>query len=90
MGSVQKSSLGVAAGINAATRTFGLALGVGLSMALFEYFENRYLFSGSDTINAFISSYRTVYYYIILIIIPGLLFSWYRGNRKTNKEDRGR
>jgi len=90
MGSVQKSSLGVAAVINAATRTFGLALGVGLSMALFEYFENRYLFSGSDTINAFISSYRTVYYYIILIIIPGLLFSWYRGNRKTNKEDRGR
>ncbi len=89
MGSVQKTTLGVAAGINAATRTFGLALGVGLAMALFEFFQSRYIFNSSDTINAFIGSYRMVYNYIILIIIPGLIFSWYRGNKKTNKDNPG-
>ncbi len=87
MGSIHKTNLGVAAGINAATRTFGLALGVGLAMALFEFFQSRYILNGSDTINAFIGSYRMVYNYIILIIIPGLIFSWYRGNKKTNKND---
>jgi len=90
MGSVQKISLGVAAGINAATRTLGLAMGVGLSMALFEFFQSRYILNGSDTINAFIGSYQMVYNYIIFIIIPGLIFSWCRGNKKSNKSGCGR
>lgn len=87
MGSAQKASLGIAAGINAATRTLGLALGVGLSMALFEFFQSRYILSSSDTINGFISSYRMVYNYILFIIIPGLFFSWYRSGKKTIKEN---
>ncbi|RKX17017.1 MAG: hypothetical protein DRP51_11580 [Candidatus Zixiibacteriota bacterium] len=65
-------------------------MGVGLSMALFEFFQSRYILNGSDTINAFIGSYQMVYNYIIFIIIPGLIFSWCRGNKKSNKSGCGR
>ncbi|MCP4705427.1 MAG: MFS transporter, partial [candidate division Zixibacteria bacterium] len=85
MGSARKKSLGIAAGINAATRTLGLALGVGISMALFEFFQSRNVLINSDSIKAFVGSYQIVYYYIILLIIPALLFSWYRGNENANK-----
>lgn len=89
MGASPKESLGVAAGIVAASRTFGLALGVGLSMALFSFFQSRYILSGSDSAKSFIDSYRMIYNYMFLILIPGLIFCWYRGKKKTNKDDRG-
>ena len=82
MGSVRRFNLGVASGINATTRTLGIAFGVGLAIAAFEYFKILNIQGGSDVIEAFVISYRTVYSYVIVILVPSLIFSLLRGNQK--------
>jgi len=84
MGAVERQRLGTASGIIATNRTLGIAFGVGLAVAAFEYFKNNFIDSGIDTIEAFIKSYRSIYNYVIIILIFGMIFSLVRGKAKIN------
>jgi EmrB/QacA subfamily drug resistance transporter len=84
MGAVDRQKLGIASGIIATNRTLGIAFGVGLAVASFEYFNNNFLNSGMATIEAFTRSYRLIYNYVIIILIFGMVFSLVRGKAKIN------
>jgi len=79
MGSVPKRKLGSASGINATIRSLGISLGVALALALFEFYRIRFENSGLPAGQAFVEGFRSVYKYIIFIILAAMLFSFVRG-----------
>ncbi len=83
MGSVQRSQLGSASGLNATIRTLGITFGVGLAISIFGYFRSAGVESGLGETEAFLSGFNSVYNYIIYVIIAAMVFSWIRGNDKS-------
>jgi MFS family permease len=85
MGSVRKAHLGSASGILATIRTLGIALGAGLSIAIFSYYQNIFIGRQIEKIPAFMSSYQSVYKIMLIIIAIGVVFSALRGDIMNNQ-----
>jgi EmrB/QacA subfamily drug resistance transporter len=79
MGAAKQNQLGAASGILATIRSLGLAFGVSLAIAIFNYYQSLSLRGGSDETAAFISGYRAVYKFIAIATLPAIIFSFVRG-----------
>jgi len=62
-----------------------IAMGAGLSIAIFSYYQNIYIDRQIDRIPAFISSYQNVYKLMLIIIAIGVVFSALRGDIMNNQ-----
>ena len=85
MGAVEKKQLGSASGILATIRTLGITFGVGSAIVIFAYYQNRMTEVSSDSTASFIYGYRSVYDFILFIIVAAAFISFWRGNNRGGK-----
>jgi len=79
MGAAKKHQLGAAAGILATIRSLGMTFGIGLAIAILNFYQNMLLKADGSKPDAFIKGYHSVYKFIIIVMIMAILFSYVRG-----------
>ncbi len=89
MGAARASQLGAASGILATIRSLGITFGVGLAIAIFNFYQNLFLQNGADKADAFIHGYHSVYKFIMVVTFAAIILSFMRGknladNKMTN------
>ncbi|SYZ74055.1 putative Uncharacterized transporter YebQ [Candidatus Zixiibacteriota bacterium] len=85
MGSVRKLQLGSASGILSTTRSLSMAFGVGLSMALLNYYQNLFLRADSDIDLAFIYGFKMDFAFVAAVVLIGAIASLLRGKNLAEK-----
>ncbi len=89
MGSVTAGQRAITSGILATNRNIGMSVGIGLSTALFSYFEKQNAALGDPKL-VFVASYRPVIHVATWLALFGVLFCLIRGNGTNKEVDFGR
>ncbi len=86
MGAARKMQLGSASGILSTLRSLGMAFGVGLSMAILNYYQNLFLKTNADNDAAFLFGFEMVFNFVLVVVLIGAILSLERGKNLAEKE----